>query len=157
MNNAIKLIISIAVSQIVGIVSGLVTMQGIREWYPTLVKPPFTPPSWVFGPVWTLLYIMMGVAAFLVWRKGLHVSGVKTALYLFLIQLVLNGVWSLLFFGLRAPGIAFAEIIVLWCAIAATMVAFFEQSKWAGGLLIPYWLWVSFASVLNFWLWRLNT
>lgn len=156
MNNAVKLVLSIAVPQIVGIVSGLATVQGTREWYPTLVKPSFTPPSWIFGPVWTLLYIMMGLAAFLVWKKGVHIFGVKTALLLFLIQLCLNGAWSLLFFGMRAPGIAFAEILVLWCAIAATVVAFFRQDKRAGGLLIPYWAWVSFAAVLNFSFWGLN-
>jgi tryptophan-rich sensory protein len=99
----------------------------------------------------------MGVAAFLVWKKGLEQSGVKGALLLFLIQLGLNGGWSLLFFGMRAPGIAFIEILVLWCAITATVVAFFKQSKWAGGLLMPYWAWVSFAAVLNFSLWRLNS
>lgn len=157
MNSAVRLIISIAVPQIVGIASGLATAQATREWYPTLVKPSFTPPAWVFGPVWTLLYIMMGVAAFLVWKKGLDQSGVKTALLLFLIQMGLNGAWSLLFFGMRAPGIAFVEILVLWCAIAATIVVFFGQSKWAGGLLVPYWAWVSFAAVLNYGFWRLNT
>ena len=157
MSNTLKLIIAIAVPQIVGITSGLASMQGTREWYPTLVKPWFNPPSWVFGPVWTILYLMMGIAAYLVWRKGLEAPGVKKALWLFLIQLGLNGIWSLLFFGMRSPGIAFAEIVVLWCAIVATCVAFFKQSKTAGALLVPYWVWVSFAAVLNFWLWRLNT
>ena len=157
MSNAVKLIIAVALPQIVGILSGLATVQATREWYPTLVKPSFTPPSWVFGPVWTLLYIIMGVAAFLVWKKGLDESDVKTALLLFLVQLGLNGAWSLLFFGMRAPGIAFAEILVLWCAIAATVVAFFNKSKWAGWLLVPYWAWVSFAAVLNFGFWRLNS
>ncbi len=157
MSNTLKLIIAIAVPQIVGITSGLASAQGTRDWYPTLVKPWFNPPSWVFGPVWTILYVMMGIAAYLVWRKGLEESGVKTALILFSIQLGLNGIWSLLFFGMRSPGIAFIEIVFLWCAIVATLIAFFRQSKAAGALFIPYWAWVSFAVVLNFSLWRLNT
>ena len=156
MSNRLKLIIAIAVPQIVGITSGLASAQGTRQWYPTLVKPWFNPPSWVFGPVWTVLYLIMGIAAYLVWRKGLEAPGVKKALWLFLIQLGLNGIWSLLFFGMRAPGIAFAEIVILWCAIVATLIAFFRLSKIAGALLVPYWAWVSFAAVLNYWLWRLN-
>jgi tryptophan-rich sensory protein len=97
-----------------------------------------------------------GIAAYLVSRKGLEAPGVKEALWLFLIQLGLNGIWSFLFFGMRAPGIAFAEIVILWCVIVATCVAFFQQSKTAGALLVPYWVRVSFAAVLNYWLWRLN-
>ena len=156
MSNTMKLIIAIAVPQLVGILSGLATVRGTREWYPLLDKPSFTPPSWVFGPVWTLLYLMMGVAAFVVWKKGLTVPGVKAALLLFLIQLGLNGMWSLLFFGMRSPGVAFAEILLLWCAIAVTVFVFLGQSRLAGVLLVPYWAWVSFAVVLNYALWRLN-
>jgi tryptophan-rich sensory protein len=156
MSNTLKLIIAVAVPQLVGITSWLATVHGTREWYPTLVKPWFNPPSWVFGPVWTILYFLMGVAAYLVWRKGLEESGVKTALVLFSIQLGLNGIWSLLFFGMHSPCLAMIEIVLLWCAIVATLIAFLKQSKAAGVLLIPYWAWVSFAVLLNFSLWTLN-
>ena len=156
MSSTLKLIVAIALPNLVGITSGLATAQGTREWYPMLVKPWFNPPAWVFGPVWTILYIMMGIAAYLVWRKGLEESGVKTALVLFSIQLGLNGIWSLLFFGMRSPGLALIEIVLLWCAIVATLIAFLKQNKTAGILLIPYWAWVSFAVVLNFSLWTLN-
>jgi len=157
MSNTVKLIVAIIVPQAVGIISGLLTASGTREWYQTLTKPVLNPPTWVFGPVWTLLYLMMGVAAFLVWKKGLEGPGVKTAMLLFLVQLVLNGVWPFLFFGMRAPGIAFAEILILWAAIGATLIAFGSQSKLAGALLVPYIAWVSFAAALNFKLWRLNS
>jgi tryptophan-rich sensory protein len=155
-NNTVKLIIAIAVPQLVAILSGLASAAGTREWYPQLAKPSFTPPSWVFGPVWTLLYLMMGIAAFLVWKRGLEKPGVRFALMVFLIHLAVNGAWSILFFGMQLPGIAFAEIVLLWCAIGFTVFLFFRQSATAGALLVPYWGWVSFASVLNFYIWRLN-
>ena len=157
MSNTVKLIIAIIVPQAVGIISGLLTASGTREWYSTLTKPSFNPPAWVFGPVWTVLYLMMGVAAFLVWKKGLEEPGVKIAMLLFLVQLGLNAVWPLLFFGMHAPGIAFVEILILWAAIGATLIAFGAQNIVAGALLVPYLAWVSFAAVLNFWLWRLNS
>lgn len=156
MNDTIKLVISIATPLAVGGLSGSATARGVADWYPTLTKPSFNPPAWVFGPAWTLLYIMMGVAAFLVWRKGLEVDGVKIALTVFGIQLALNGLWSILFFGMQAPGLALAEIIVLWIAIGATTVLFWRAVPAAGALLLPYWGWVSFATVLNASLWWLN-
>ncbi len=156
MNDTIKLVISIAVPVAVGGLSGFATARGVANWYPTLTKPPFNPPSWVFGPVWTVLYIMMGVAAFLVWRKGLDADGVKMALTVFAIQLVLNGLWSILFFGMQAPGWALFEIILLWIAIGVTTVLFWRVVPLAGALLLPYWAWVSFAAVLNASLWWLN-
>ncbi len=151
-----RLLVSLAVPQAVGILSGLATVRGVREWYPDLAKPSFNPPSWVFAPVWTALYLAMGVAAWLVWRKGLESPGVRVALVAFLVQLALNGLWSLLFFGVRSPGLAFAEIVVLWAAIGLTTVLFFRQSTAAGWLLMPYWAWVTFAAVLNLSIWRLN-
>ncbi len=156
MHDTIKLVISIATPLAVGGLSGFATARGVANWYPTLTKPSFNPPAWVFGPAWTLLYIMMGVAAFLVWRKGLEVDGVKIALTVFGIQLALNGLWSILFFGMQAPGLALAEIIVLWIAIGATTVLFWRVVPAAGALLLPYWGWVSFATVLNASLWWLN-
>jgi tryptophan-rich sensory protein len=155
-SNTVKAIIAIAVPQLVAILSGLASAGGTVDWYRQIEKPSFTPPSWVFGPVWTLLYLMMGIAAFLVWKRGLEKPGVRLALLVFLIHLAFNGAWSILFFGMQLPGIAFADIILLWCAIGLTVFLFFRQSTTAGALLVPYWGWVSFASVLNFYIWRLN-
>jgi translocator protein len=131
------------------------TTAAIPEWYATLDKPAFTPPSWVFGPAWTTLYILMAVAAWRVWTRD-GFAGATTALTLFFIQLALNAAWSMIFFGLRAPGWALAEIIVLWVAIVATTIHFFRHSSVAGWLMVPYILWVSFATVLNAAIWRLN-
>jgi translocator protein len=124
-------------------------------WYQGLAKPGFTPPAWLFGPVWTVLYIMMGLAAWLVWRdKGF--AGAGTALGLFVVQVILNGLWSFIFFGLQRPGLALGEMVLLWLAIGATFVGFWRVKPAAGSMLAPYWLWVSFAAVLNFYLWHLN-
>jgi translocator protein len=125
------------------------------EWYAALVKPALTPPAWVFGPVWTLLYLMMAIAAWLVWRsQGLN--GALGPLGLFLAQLALNALWSYLFFGLKRPGLAFLDIVALWLAILATLIAFWRAYPTAGLLLLPYLLWVGFATYLNFQFWRLN-
>lgn len=122
------------------------------EWYDSLAKPSFNPPGWVFGPVWTLLYILMGIAVWLVWKE----QGFSTAVYLFMAQLALNALWSYLFFGANKPGLAFLEIILLWVLILLTMILFWRARTAAGVLFIPYLLWVSFASVLNYSLWRMN-
>ena len=155
MGNFIRLTFAVAIPLAVGGLSGLVTAQGVQEWYPTLVKPSFNPPSWVFGPVWTLLYLMMGIAAFLVWQKGWESEAVKTALAFFAIQLILNGLWSILFFGMRAPGLALAEILLLWASIGLTTVLFWRVTPVAG-MLLPYQAWVTFAAVLNGAIWVLN-
>jgi len=122
------------------------------EWYQNLEKPSFNPPGWVFGPVWTILYIAMGIAAWLVWKE----RGFSPVLYIFLGQLVLNALWSYLFFGANRPDLAFFEILLLWVLILLTMLLFWKVRTAAGILLLPYLLWVTFASVLNFALWRLN-
>ena len=155
-NNALKLMMAVAVPVAVGGLSGFATARGISTWYPTLVKPSFNPPAWVFGPVWTVLYIMMGVAAYLVWLRGVDADGVRAALAVFVIQLALNGLWSILFFGIRQPGLALVEIIVLLVAIGATIWLFWRVVPAAGVLLLPYWAWVSFATILNASLWWLN-
>jgi tryptophan-rich sensory protein len=124
------------------------------EYYAGLRKPAWAPPPWLFGPVWTVLYAMIGVAAWLVARRG--GSGTRGALGLWGGQLVLNAAWTPIFFGLRAPGVALAEIAVMWVAIAATTVAFFARRTVAGALMLPYLAWVSFATALNFAIWRLN-
>ncbi|MCU0784896.1 MAG: tryptophan-rich sensory protein [Verrucomicrobia bacterium] len=125
------------------------------EWYATLKKPSWNPPGWIFGPVWTALYTMMAVAAWLVWKRGGFVAQ-RRPLLIFLAQLALNALWTPLFFGLHRPGLAFAEIVLLWLAIAATIPTFWRVSSLAAWLLVPYLAWVSFAAVLNFTLWRLK-
>lgn len=125
------------------------------EWYAGLRKPAWNPPNWIFGPVWTALYAMMAAAAWLVWRRGGFVAQ-RRPLALFLAQLVLNAAWTPLFFGLRRPALAFADILLLWLAIAATTLAFRRVQPLAAMLLVPYLGWVTFAAALNFALWRLN-
>lgn len=131
------------------------TMSNVGGWYQTLARPSWAPPDWVFGPVWTVLYAMMAVAAWLVWRqKGWRAA--RWPLTLFLVQLALNSLWSAIFFGLQQPAWACVEIVALWIAIAATLVAFWRRSRLAGALLLPYLLWVTFAAALNFEFARLN-
>lgn len=138
-----------------GGLGAVVTTPEINGWYRTIIKPTWNPPDSVFGPVWTTLYMMMAMAAWLVWKPaGLRAAAVP--LTLFGIQLVLNSVWSWIFFGMHQPGWAFVEIVALWLALTVTMVAFFRRSRIAGWLLVPYLAWVSFASVLNFTIWRIN-
>jgi len=154
--NFLKLIAAIVITNLAGLIGSLFTMSAIPTWYAALNKPAFNPPSWVFGPVWTALYILMGVAAFLVWRQGLAKREVRWALVVFIIQLILNALWSIIFFGWHNPGLAFLEIIFLWLAIILTIVLFSRISRPAAYLLLPYILWVSFAGFLNYTLWQLN-
>jgi tryptophan-rich sensory protein len=155
LNQWLALAIFIAMSFAAAFIGGLFTSSSVGTWYTTLNKPSWTPPSWLFGPVWTALYFSMAVAAWLVWRTH-EVKAAKVALALFVIQLVLNAAWSGFFFGMRNPGLAFAEIILLWGAILATMLAFWRMKPLAGLLFAPYLLWVTFAAALNFAIWRLN-
>ena len=134
---------------------GLVTTPRIPTWYADLAKPAWTPPDRVFGPVWTALYLTMAFSAWLVWRQA-GFAGARLPLALFAIQLVLNSLWSVLFFGLQSPGAAAVEIILLWAAILATLLAFWKRSNLAGALLVPYLAWVSFAALLNVAIWRMN-
>lgn len=152
-----RLIISIAVSQSAGLIGSIFTRSELQStWYAALQKPSFQPPGWVFAPVWITLYTLMGIAAFLVWRKGLSSRKVQLALMIFLVQLILNTLWSLLFFGLNWPLGGLVDIVILWVAILLTIIAFKDISKPAALMLIPYILWVTFALVLNFEIWRLN-
>jgi benzodiazapine receptor len=132
----------------------LFTMASVGGWYTTLAKPAWSPPDWIFGPVWTVLYATMAVGGWLVWRRGGLAS--VPALRWFAVQLVLNVGWSVVFFGLRMPGLAVIEIVVLWLAIGATLMTSWRVSRPASILLVPYLLWVSFAAALNFAIWRLN-
>lgn len=155
MKSALALLTSFVVCFTVAGLGGWLTAGGLREWYPSLVKPSWNPPNWIFGPVWSTLYAMMAVAAWLVWRRRDR-SGSNLALGLFAVQLVLNFAWSGIFFGMRQPGWAFAEILVMWIAIVATIASFWPIDRRAAALMVPYLAWVSFASFLNFTIWRLN-
>ncbi|HVY72651.1 MAG TPA: TspO/MBR family protein [Candidatus Paceibacterota bacterium] len=155
--NALALVGWILLAEAAGAVGSLVTVPSILAWYATLARPELAPPNWVFGPVWTTLFLLMGIAAFLVWRTRTRAKGSTKALWAFAIQLALNVLWSFLFFGLHSPGGAFVEIILLWAAILYTIVLFAKVSKPAAYLLIPYIAWVSFAGYLNFMIWVLNS
>ncbi|MFW6194445.1 MAG: TspO/MBR family protein [Halobacteriota archaeon] len=147
---------SIGICLAAGFIGSIFTTPAIPVWYATLQKPFFTPPNWVFGPAWTTLYILMGIALFLVWNKGIQDRKVQVAMGVFGVQLVLNSLWSILFFGMQNPFYAFIEVIILWFAILATIILFYGIDKRASFLLVPYILWVSFASVLNYYVWILN-
>lgn len=151
-----KLAISIGICLTIGFIGSIFTTPSIPTWYATLEKPSFNPPNWIFAPVWTTLYILMGISAFLVWRMGLSKLSVKITLTIFIIQLILNAFWSIAFFGLRSPIAGLIVIIILWIAILLTVISSLNVSKLAGILLIPYILWVSFASILNAMIYILN-
>lgn len=153
-----KGIISVAVCVLVGFLSGFATQSSVKTWFPTLVKPFFNPPAWVFAPVWTILYILMGLSIAIVWsnenvKKG---ENKKKAMFLFGVQLLLNALWSILFFGLCNPFLAFIEILLLWLLIFETIKAFGKIDTLASKLLYPYLVWVSFATLLNGSIWYLN-
>ncbi len=143
----------ILVCLVTGGLGGWVTAQSVTDWYPTLVKPSWNPPNWIFGPVWTALYLMMAVAAWLVWRSDGNIRG---AMILFFSQLALNFAWSFLFFGARSPWLGLMDIAMLWLALVITVIVFFQKSAAAGLLMLPYLVWVSFAAILNLAIWRLN-
>lgn len=156
LNDTFKLATAVVVSELAGIIGSVFTTPSIAGWYAGIVKPSINPPAWVFGPVWTTLFALMGIAAFLVWKKGLARRDVKIALGIFAGQLILNTLWSIVFFGLHNPGGALVEIVFLWLAILATIIAFYKISKTAAWLLLPYIAWISFAAYLNFTIWALN-
>lgn len=154
--DALRFVVSFAAPLAVGAIGGIATTRSVVEWYPALAKPWFTPPSWLFGPVWTALYLTMGVALFLVWRGGLTSRARRLAVALFAVQLALNAAWSPVFFGARAPAAGLLVILLLDMAVAGTIVAFRRVSSTAAWLLSPYLVWVLFATTLNFEIWRLN-
>ncbi|HUM52630.1 MAG TPA: tryptophan-rich sensory protein [Chitinophagales bacterium] len=156
MNIYLKLFISIIVCLAVGGISGYLTTSEITTWYATLQKPSFNPPNYLFGPVWTILYIMMAISFWLIWKSDASESLKNKAILLFGIQLILNFFWSIIFFRFHQLGFAFAEIIAMWVFILLSILAFYPVSKPAAIMLIPYLCWVSFATVLNFSIWRLN-
>lgn len=156
LKDGVRLAISILICQGAGFVGSLFTRPSIPTWYATLEKPSFTPPNWVFAPVWITLFALMGISLFIIWRSGLAEKKIRKALGIFGAQLTFNILWSALFFGLRSPLAGLIDIAVLWIAIAFTCFYFFKISKAAGVLLVPYLAWVSFAAALNASIWRLN-
>lgn len=156
MSNITKLIISIVICQLAGVIGSFFTMDAIPVWYETLAKPSFNPPSWLFGPVWIFLYLLMGIALFLIWKEDLKNKEVKTAFTVFIIQLIFNASWSIVFFGMRSTAGGLIVIIILWILILISILKFMKISKTAGILLIPYLLWVTFAAILNYSIYNLN-
>lgn len=156
MKKSWKLVISLLIPQLVAITAGLVTAAAVGSWYRGIVKPSWNPPSYLFGPVWTVLYLMMGYALFLIWTGAPAGPGKRRAIVLWSVQLFLNFCWSLLFFGLHLIGGAVVEIVLLWLLILITIFAFARFSKPAAWLLVPYIAWVTFASVLCFTIWTMN-
>jgi tryptophan-rich sensory protein len=150
------LIGSILIPLVIGYLGAIVTLPQISTWYSTLSKPWWSPPNWLFGPIWTTLYLLMGIALFLVWREGVHRRDVKFAILIFGVQLVINLLWSVVFFSFHALFGSFVIVMFLWLAILANIIAFVIISKWAGLLLVPYIIWVSIASYLNYSVYLLN-
>lgn len=151
-----KLSISILVPNAVGLLGYLVTAPALTTWYTQIAKPSFTPPTWVFAPMWVLLFTLMGISLYLVWQKGTSAPGVRRALTFFDAQLILNGLWPFLFFGLQSPCLAFIDIVALWIFIVVTAGAFWEIKKSASLLLLPYLAWVTYAVAMNAAIWGLN-
>lgn len=149
-------IINIAITLSIGVLGGLATAQSVRNWYPTLNKPSFNPPNWLFAPVWTSLYILIGIAAYLVWLKRDQIIHLPRTVAVYFIQLILNLAWSFIFFYLHEIGFALFEIIMLLLVIIVNALMFYKVDKWAGYLFIPYILWVSFASFLTYSIFMLN-
>ena len=151
-----KLILSIILIEMTGSLGTIATIPAIPGWYASLVKPFFSPPSWVFGPVWISLFFLMGFALYLVWQEGFIKRPGKNAVYVFIIQMILNVLWSFLFFGLQNPLSGLIEIVILWVAILITILKFYKVSRLAAYMLIPYICWVTIATILNLGVWLLN-
>jgi benzodiazapine receptor len=151
-----RLIASVLICQLAGIIGSVFTVSSIPDWYAGLNKPWFTPPNWLFGPVWITLYTLMGISLYIVWNKGLDNKNVRSAITVFGIQLFLNSVWSIIFFGIQNTFIALSEIIMLWIAILVTIIKFYRIDRRASLLLVPYIVWVTIAALLNYFVWVLN-
>ncbi|RKP32649.1 tryptophan-rich sensory protein [Metschnikowia bicuspidata] len=151
----VKLFISLLLPQIAGAIGAFFTLSSVKDWYLTIKKPSWNPPSWLFGPVWTILYVLMGIACFLIWKTEHPLK--KPILTLYFLQLFFNVLWSLAFFGAQSPLLGMVVILPLWAMILACVIQFRKISPWASNLMVPYLLWVSFATVLNGTIWRLNS
>jgi len=156
MSSIPKLVASIAIALAAGALGNLFTASAIPTWYAALNKPSFNPPSWIFAPVWGILYILMGVSLYLIWKRGTKTKKVRDAIYVFGVQLFLNAIWSPIFFGAKSIFFALIVIILMWVYIIRTIGAFIRVDRTAGYLLYPYLVWVSFAAILNFSIWILN-
>ncbi len=154
--NWLKLIIAILICQVAGLIGSVFTSNSVSTWYLTLQKPSFNPPNWIFAPVWTFLFLLMGIALYLVWSKRQNQKQKNKALVFFSLQLVLNIVWSFCFFYLHNPLAGLVEILILWIFILLTIIYFYKISRSAAYLLLLYIFWVSFAAVLNYYLYMLN-
>ena len=152
----LKLVASIILCQLAGLIGSIFTTPAITTWYESLKKPFFSPPNWIFGPVWVSLYLMMGISLFVICRRRDNHAQAKRGLILFFAQLILNTLWSVAFFGLKSPILGLVNILLLWLAIFFTIQQFLKISKAAAAFLLPYMLWVSFAVILNFSFWILN-
>lgn len=151
-----RLVISFIIPQAVGILGSFFTVSTLLNWYTVLNKPSFTPPNWVFGPIWILLYFLMGASAYIVWQKTDGNNLAKNSLILFFIHLIFNAAWMPIFFGLRNINLALFDIIIIWLFIVILIIKFFKISRASAYLLIPYLIWVSYATALNYYIWRLN-
>ncbi|MFT3933454.1 MAG: TspO/MBR family protein [Chitinophagaceae bacterium] len=156
MNNTTKLILSIVLTVGIGLLGGLFTAPEIQGWYAHINKPSWNPPNWLFGPVWTLLYVLMGIAFYKVWKTTTTADKKQWAIIIFIAQMALNFIWSYIFFNQHQPGWAFVDIVVLWLAIICTIIAFSRINSGAAWLLVPYISWVSFAAILNYVIWQMN-
>ena len=156
MTRFLKYVLAIVICLTAGGLGTFFTVSSIPTWYATLAKPVFSPPNYLFGPVWSLLYVLMGISVAIIWEKGLKTKKVRDAIYLFGIQLFLNATWSPIFFGAKNLFIALIVIIIMWVYIVKTILAFAKIDKKASYLLYPYVAWVSFATILNFSVWFLN-
>lgn len=154
MSKTLKLILSLALPQAVGGLGALFTFSSVRDWYLTINRPVWNPPNWIFGPMWTTLYVLMGIACFLIWKSE-HPQK-KQLLTLYFVQLALNALWSPAFFGAQSPLLGLVVIIPLWAMILICIIQFKKVSTWASGFMVPYLLWVSFATALNAAIWWLN-
>lgn len=156
MNKWIKLVISILFCQLAGIIGSVFTYPSIPTWYASLNKPWFTPPNWLFGPVWITLYTLMGISLYWIWQKGPSNDNVRSALLVFFGQLVINSIWSIVFFGLQSPFYGLILIVMMWLLILLTIYKFYKIDKKSGLILVPYILWVTIATFLNYYVWILN-
>lgn len=152
----LKLVLSIAICQGAGLIGTVFTVSSIQNWYNLLNQPSFRPPNWLFGPVWTILYTLMGISLYWIWTKGTKKKEVRNGLKLFAVHLVFNATWSIVFFGMRNIPLSLANIVVLWILIVMVMVRFYKIDNKASLILIPYFVWVSFATILNFSIFLLN-
>lgn len=156
MSGIIKLIISIVICFLPGLIGSIITYESVNTWYTTINKPDFNPPDYVFAPVWTALYFLMGISLFLIWKEGLSNKIVKSAFIVFLVQLVFNALWTVIFFGLHSIAGGLIVILILWILILVCIIRFKKISVTASYLLIPYFIWVTFATILNFFILLLN-